>query len=288
MKNGCSLCPVKCGVDRKSSLGYCGAGENIKIAKYYLHKYEEPIICGYNGSGTIFFVGCSLKCAFCQNYALSRNETGKEISPEDLAEIFADLQRQGAANINLVTPTQFVPKIVKAFEIYRPKIPVVYNTSSYENIETLKLIDLYADIYLPDLKFFYPETSKRYTGKNDYFSVASAAVKFMMNSKKRVIGSDGQLKQGVILRHMVMPLGINDTREILKWFAENNKNGAYFSLMSQYTPYGEYEKFPELKRRITKREYDRAYEEMLRLGITDYFLQELKSASESFIPKWDY
>lgn len=288
MKNGCSLCPVKCGVDRKSSLGYCGAGENIKIAKYYLHKYEEPIICGYNGSGTIFFVGCSLKCAFCQNYALSRNETGKEIFPEDLAEIFADLERQGAANVNLVTPTQFVPKIVKAFEIYRPKIPVVYNTSSYENIETLELIDLYADIYLPDLKFFYPETSKRYTGKSDYFSIASAAVKFMMNSKKRVIGSDGQLKQGVILRHMVMPLGINDTREILKWFAENNKNGAYFSLMSQYTPYGEYEKFPELKRRITKREYDRAYEEMLRLGIADYFLQELKSASESFIPKWDY
>lgn len=288
MKNGCSLCPVKCGVDRKSSLGYCGAGENIKIAKYYLHKYEEPIICGYNGSGTIFFVGCSLKCAFCQNYALSRNETGKEISPEDLAEIFADLQRQGAANVNLVTPTQFVPKIVKAFEIYRPKIPVVYNTSSYENIETLKLIDLYADIYLPDLKFFYPETSKRYTGKSDYFSVANAAVKFMMNSKKRVIGEDGQLKQGVILRHMVMPLGINDTREILKWFAENNKNGAYFSLMSQYTPYGEYEKFPELKRRITKREYDRAYEEMLKLGIKDYFLQELESASESFIPKWDY
>ena len=152
----------------------------------------------------------------------------------------------------------------------------------------MRLIDLYADVYLPDLKFYHAENAARYTGKADYFYIASAAIKFMMDRKPRVVGEDGQLKQGVIVRHMVMPLGIGDTKEILKWFSLNKKNGAYFSLMAQYTPYGDYAKFPELKRRITKREYETAYEEMIKLGVDDYFIQELKSASESFIPKWDY
>ena len=288
MEKGCFLCPLKCGADRKVKKGVCGAGENMKIAKYYLHKYEEPIICGYNGSGTVFFVGCSLSCVFCQNYELSRNLTGKEISPKELSEIFKKLEDMGASNINLVTPTQFVYKISEAFSLYSPKIPVVYNTSSYETVEALKVIDEFIDIYLPDLKFYSPEISFRYTGKKNYFGHASRAVEFMMNSKERVIGSDGQLKKGVIVRHMVMPLCVDDTKRILKWFSENKKNGAYFSLMAQYTPFGETEKYPELKRRITKREYNIAYEEMIRLGITDYFLQELGSAKESFIPKWDF
>ena len=284
----CYLCPVRCGADRSASTGACGVGENLKIAKYYLHKYEEPILNGKNGSGTVFFVGCSLKCVFCQNYALSRSETGKEISPKELAEIFKRLEDMGAENINLVTPTQFVEKIAEAFEIYRPAIPVVYNTHAYENIKTLEIIDPYVDIYLPDLKFFSPEISMRYTKKKDYFSIAANAVIFMMNSKKRIIGDDGTLKQGVIVRHLVLPLNVPDTKKILNWFSVNKKNGAYFSLMAQYTPFGEYEKYPELKRRITKGEYERAYEEMLRLDITDYFIQELKSASESFIPEWDF
>ncbi|MBO4323458.1 MAG: radical SAM protein, partial [Clostridia bacterium] len=262
MRKGCDLCPIGCKADRKTRLGYCGAGENIKIAKYYLHKFEEPIICGYQGSGTVFFVGCPLKCVFCQNYELSRNQTGKEISPEELAEIFKELEGMNAANINLVTPTQYVNEIAEAFKIYRPKIPIVYNTSSYETVETLKIIDEFVDIYLPDLKFYSPEISLRYTGKKNYFEIASKAVKFMMESKKREVGEDGQLKQGVIVRHMVMPLCVNDTREVLKWFKENEKNGAYLSLMAQYTPFGEANKYPELKRRITKGEYDRAAEEL--------------------------
>ena len=287
MKN-CNLCPLSCNADRKNFVGACGVGENIKIAKYYLHKYEEPIICGKNGSGTVFFVGCALKCVFCQNYILSRSETGKEISPEELADIFKQLESDGAANINLVTPTQFTLKIAEAFEIYRPKIPVVYNTHSYEKIETLKIIDPYVDIYLPDLKFFSPEVSFRYTGKKDYFEIASKAVKFMMQSKPKRTSKKGELLSGVIVRHLVLPLNVPDTKKILRWFSENKEEGTYLSLMSQYTPFGNVDNFPELKRRITKGEYNRAIDEMLSLGITDYFLQESSSASESFIPSWDF
>ncbi len=288
MSGLCKICPIECNADRNSGVGYCGQSNKIKIAKYYLHTFEEPPISGKNGSGTVFFCGCSLKCVFCQNYQLSRSQTGKEISPSQLAEIFKELENMGAHNVNLVTPAHFVPQIVEALKIYRPKIPIVYNTHSYEKVETLKIIDPYVDIYLPDLKFFSSELSKRYTGKADYFDVASKAISFMLNSKKTVFGSDGMLKQGVVVRHMIMPLGVKDSKALLSWFAQNKINGAYLSLMGQYTPFGENENFPELKRPITKREYQRVYEHLLSLKITDYFAQELGSASESFIPKWDF
>ncbi len=288
MSGLCKICPIECNADRNSGVGYCGQSNKIKIAKYYLHTFEEPPISGKNGSGTVFFCGCSLKCVFCQNYQLSRSQTGKEISPSQLAEIFKELENMGAHNVNLVTPAHFAPQIVEALKIYRPKIPIVYNTHSYEKVETLKIIDPYVDIYLPDLKFFSSELSKRYTGKADYFDVASKAISFMLNSKKTVFGSDGMLKQGVVVRHMIMPLGVKDSKALLSWFAQNKVNGAYLSLMGQYTPFGENENFPELKRPITKREYQRVYEHLLSLKITDYFAQELGSASESFIPKWDF
>ena len=288
MSGLCKICPIECNADRNSGVGYCGQSNKIKIAKYYLHTFEEPPISGKNGSGTVFFCGCSLKCVFCQNYQLSRSQTGKEISPSQLAEIFKELENMGAHNVNLVTPAHFVPQIVEALKIYRPKIPIVYNTHSYEKVETLKIIDPYVDIYLPDLKFFSSELSKRYTGKADYFDVASKAISFMLNSKKTVFGSDGMLKQGVVVRHMIMPLGVKDSKALLSWFAQNKVNGAYLSLLGQYTPFGENENFPELKRPITKREYQRVYEHLLSLKITDYFAQELGSASESFIPKWDF
>lgn len=288
MNNKCDLCPVNCRANRQIAAGYCGEKHAIKIAKYYLHKYEEPVICGGNGSGTIFFCGCSLKCVFCQNYALSRSQTGKEITPFELADIFKKLENDGACNINLVTPTHFTPEIVKAFEIYKPKIPVVYNTHSYEKIETLKLIDPYIDVYLPDLKFFAPERAERYTGKSDYFEIASRAITFMMNSKKAAFDKNGQMTSGVIVRHLILPLGVSDSEKIVEWFAEHKKNGAYLSLMAQYTPFGNVENFPELKRKIMAREYERVYEKMLDCGITDYFVQEEESASESFIPEWDF
>lgn len=284
----CDLCPLGCGADRYSRPGACGVKDKIKIAKYYPHMYEEPPISGTKGSGTVFFVGCSLRCAFCQNYDLSRAKTGKEITPAELAGIFRELESSGVHNINLVTPTQFVPQIAEAFSIYRPKIPVVYNTHSYEKVSTLRAIDPYVDIYLPDFKFFSPDLAYRYTGKRDYPEVAAEAVDFMLGSKRAVFGEDGMMKSGVVVRHMIMPLGAADSRKVVDWFAEHKKNGAYFSLMAQYTPFGEYAGFPELRRRITRGEYDRVYEYMLSRGITGYFIQELGSASESFIPSWDF
>ena len=288
MSTNCKLCPIECGLDREKGVGYCGQSNKMKIAKYYLHTFEEPPISGLNGSGTVFFCGCALKCVFCQNYELSRSKTGKEITPKELADIFKELEDMGAHNINLVTPAHFVQEIVEAFKIYRPKVPVVYNTHSYEKVESLSIIDPYVDIYLPDLKFFSPELAKRYTGKDNYFDVATKAIAFMMNSKKTMFGSDGLLKQGVVVRHMIMPLGVKDSKQLLTWFAENKQNGAYISLMGQYTPFGKIDDFPELKRPITKREYQRVYEHLLALNVTDYFAQELGSSSESFIPKWDF
>lgn len=284
----CNLCPNNCNVNRKNGeIGACGVDSNIKIAKYYLHPFEEPVISCKNGSGTVFFTGCSLKCVYCQNYDLSRNKRGKIITPNNLADIFKELESLGADNINLVTPTHYVDEIVKAFEIYRPNIPIIYNTHAYENIETLEKIDKYINVYLPDIKFYSSKTSLRYTGKENYFQVASKAVSYMMNAKKTVI-ENGKMTSGVIVRHLILPLNRNDSVEVLKWFKQNAKNNAYFSLMAQYTPYGDYEKYPELSRKITKKEYDYVFNALNELDITNAFIQQRDSASEKFIPVWDF
>ena len=288
MSNFCNICPNKCGVLRtQDSLGRCKATNDIKIAKYYLHPFEEPLISGKNGSGTIFFTGCALRCVFCQNYELSRNTRGKTITPSELADIFKKLEDMGAHNINLVTPSHYANEIIKAFEIYTPKIPIVYNTHGYEDIETLKKLDKYISVYLPDLKFFSSEVSKRYTGLSDYFEVASKAVKFMMESKKTVI-ENGLMKSGVIVRHLILPLCSNDSIAIIKWFSENKVNEPYFSLMSQYTPFGDIENYPELKRKITKKEYQRALNAIENYNISDCFIQDLTSSKEEYIPSWDF
>ena len=284
----CNLCPNNCNVNRKNGeIGACGVESNIKIAKYYLHPFEEPVISCKNGSGTVFFTGCSLKCVYCQNYDLSRNKRGKIITPNNLADIFKELESLGADNINLVTPTHYVDEIIKAFEIYRPNIPIIYNTHAYENIETLEKIDKYINVYLPDIKFYSSKTSLRYTGKENYFEVASKAVSYMMNAKKTVI-ENGKMTSGVIVRHLILPLNRNDSVEVLKWFKQNAKNNAYFSLMAQYTPYGDYEKYPELSRKITKKEYDYVFNALNELDITNAFIQQRDSASEKFIPVWDF
>ena len=284
----CNLCPNNCNVNRKNGeIGACGVDSNIKIAKYYLHPFEEPVISCKNGSGTVFFTGCSLKCVYCQNYDLSRNKRGKIITPNNLADIFKELESLGADNINLVTPTHYVDEIIKAFEIYSPNIPLIYNTHAYENIETLEKIDKYINVYLPDIKFYSSKTSLRYTGKENYFEVASKAVSYMMNAKKTVI-EDGKMTSGVIVRHLILPLNRNDSVEVLKWFKQNAKNNAYFSLMAQYTPYGDYEKYPELSRKITKKEYDYVFNALNELDITNAFIQQRDSASEKFIPVWDF
>ncbi len=281
----CALCPISCGADREKSAGYCGV-KGVKIAKYYLHPFEEPVISHGKGSGCIFFCGCSLRCAFCQNYELSRNERGKEITARELADIFKELEEQGADNINLVTPTHYVTEIAEAFQLYRPDIPVVYNTHGYEKIETLKIVDGFADIYLPDLKFIDPFLSERYTGRADYAKYALPAVEFMAQ-KPLKFDESGKMLSGCIVRHLILPLAAYDGIKVAEFVATLPKD-VYFSLMSQYTPFGEADKFPELKRRITDREYKSVLAAVQRLGLTNVFLQDRESARTDFIPKWDY
>lgn len=284
----CNLCPNNCNADRSVTAGKCGVTDKIKIAKYYLHKFEEPIISGENGSGTVFFCGCSLGCVFCQNYELSRNLRGKEITTNGLADIFKELEDMGATNVNLVTPTHYVPQIAKALDIYKPKIPVVYNTHSYENLSTIKFINDYVDIYLPDIKYFSPTLSNRYTCKSDYFEKASEVIDFMANSKKLEFFDNGTLKSGVIVRHLVLPQGVADSKKILDWFKEQIDDKAYINVMSQYTPFGDISKFPELNRKITRREYENVLDYAMSLNIKNVYYQEQKSASTDYIPKWDY
>ncbi|MBO5457414.1 MAG: radical SAM protein [Clostridia bacterium] len=284
----CKLCPVECGANRLQGVGACGVSE-LRIAKYYLHPFEEPCISFRKGSGTIFFAGCNLRCTFCQNYEVSRAKRGKAITPDELADIFKELEDRGAENVSLVTPSHLVAYLVRAFEIYKPKIPVVYNTGSYEKVDTLRLIDPYVDIYLPDMKFYSPALSKRYLGKEDYFDYASEAISFMANAKPLRMTDEGKMLSGCIVRHLVMPLCTSDSKALIKWFNAYLPPSTRLSLMSQYTPFGNIEGYQELSRPITAREYDAVVEKALELGLEDrLYLQERKSSGESYIPSWDF
>ncbi len=282
----CTLCPVACGADRQNYNGFCGV-KGLNVAKYYLHPYEEPCISFKKGSGTVFFTGCNLRCVFCQNYELSRAQRGKAISPMNLVDIFKELEDAGAENISLVTPSHVVENIVEALQIYKPKIPLVYNSHGYEKIETLKMIDGFVDIYLPDLKFYSPALAKRYTGREDYFDYASEAVAFMAK-KPLVMREDGKMLSGCIVRHLILPLCAQDSVKIVRWVQENLPETVYLSLMRQYTPFGEVEKFPELQRKITAREYQQVLSCVLDCGLKNVFLQDGESADRVFIPKWDF
>lgn len=285
----CELCPVSCQADRGKGAGACGVG-GIKIAKYYLHPYEEPVISFKNGSGCIFFCGCSLRCVFCQNWELSRSMRGREISVHGLADIFKSLEERGADNINLVTPTHYVDKIAEAFAIYRPGIPVIYNTHGYEKTETLKIADAFTDVYLPDLKFIDPFLSKRYTGREDYARYALPAIRHMAQ-KPLKFSADGKMLSGCIVRHLILPLAAYDSVEIVK-FVSTLPETVYFSLMSQYTPFGDAADgngvYPELARRITDREYKTVLSAVRAAGLTNVFLQDRNSAEAAYIPQWDW
>lgn len=281
----CALCPIECRVDREKSYGRCGV-KGIKIAKYYLHPFEEPVISHANGSGCIFFCGCTLKCAFCQNFELSRNMRGKEISVRELADIFRRLEDMGADNINLVTPTQYVDKIAEAFSIYKPNIPVVNNTHGYEKLQTLTLADTFTDIYLPDFKFMDPFLSKRYTGIENYAEYATQAVRHMAQ-KPLKFDESGKMLSGCIVRHLILPGAVYDSLKVVEFVASLPKD-TYFSLMSQYTPFGEATKFKELSRPITKREYAAVLSAVRAYNLKNVFLQNRSSEGEGFIPKWDY
>ncbi len=282
----CKLCPTECGANRLVGAGACGVS-GLHVAKYYLHPFEEPCISFKNGSGTVFFTGCNLRCAFCQNYELSRAQRGKAITPTELAEIFRELEDRGAENISLVTPSHLIPYLVRAFREYRPKIPVVYNTGSYEKVDALKRIDEYVDIYLPDLKFYSPALSKRYLGKENYFEIASSAIEFM-SQKPQKMTSDGKMLSGTVVRHLVMPLCVSDSKALLKWIRNALPSDIYVSLMRQYTPFGAIDGLPELARPVTAREYDSVIDTALALGLNNLFLQDKAASDQKYIPDWDY
>ena len=287
----CRLCPRNCRVNRKERTGFCGEKDGIRCARAALHHWEEPCISGTRGSGAVFFSGCSLKCCYCQNYQISQEGLGKEISPEKLARIFLDLQEQGAHNINLVTGTHFLPGILTALDLARPKlsIPVVYNCGGYEKPEVIRLLDGYVDIYLPDLKYFDPELSARYSGTRDYFAQASQAVSAMISQTgSPVFDEDGIMQKGVIIRHMVLPGSRKDSISILHWIRENlPEEGFLLSLLSQYTPFYKSREYPQINRRLTTYEYDKVLEEAISLGLTRGFMQEKSSAKEEYTPPFD-
>ncbi len=284
--NKCTLCPVSCGADRNTRAGKCGV-KGLTVAKYYLHPFEEPPISHKNGSGTVFFGGCSLRCAFCQNYDVSRANRGKEITPKELAEIFRKLENMGAENINLVTPDHVSHLIAEALTLYRPRVPVVYNSSGYCKTEALEQIAPYVDIWLPDFKFYSPALAERYTGRKDYFDYASQAIPFMAQ-KPVVFREDGKMLSGIIVRHLVLPMNAGDSKNVLSFLRAVLGADTPLSLMRQYVPMGEAERFPELTRKTNAREYARVVDHALSLGFTNVYTQKKESADVSFVPAWDF
>ncbi|MBQ2676947.1 MAG: radical SAM protein [Clostridia bacterium] len=285
----CTLCPRKCKVNRSEATGFCGANNQVKLAKAYLHKWEEPCISGENGSGTVFFSGCQLRCCFCQNYEVSRLNTGKVVSVERLARIFTELQCSGAHNINLITPTPYVPMIIDALNIAKPTIPVVYNCGGYESVDTISKLCGYVDVYMPDVKFFKAEYSGKYLKCTDYFDKAIAALEAMIHQVgKPKFDEKGNMVKGVIVRHLVMPSMYKDSIQILNQLYEKFGNDKFLlSLMSQYTPCGDAGLYPEINRKVTTLEYNKVVDTASKLGF-EGFCQDKSSAVTEYIPKWDY
>lgn len=281
----CTLCPLSCGADRPAQAGRCGA-RGLSLAKYYLHPFEEPPVSYKNGSGTVFFCGCSLRCVFCQNYELSRATRGKEITPKDLADIFRELEDKGAENINLVTPDHVAAYVAEALSLYKPSIPVVYNSGGYVTQEALEMVAPYVDVWLPDLKFFSSELSERYTGRRDYFEYASEAIRFMAKTPFR--WKDGKLLSGLLVRHLVLPACSSDSLRVLDFLGQTLDKTVPLSVMRQYTPMGKIQNFPELNRRVTAREYNRVLDYALSLGFENIYTQDKASAETAFIPKWEF
>lgn len=291
----CDLCPRKCLVDRKKGeKGICGQTENLKVARAALHFWEEPCISGDAGSGAVFFSGCPLHCVFCQNENIANGTVGKEISVERLAEIFLELQEKGANNINLVTPGHFVPQITKALDLAKQeglKLPIVYNTSSYETVETIKRLEGYVDIYLPDFKYMSPGLSKKYSHAPDYAEVAKAAIAEMVRQTGKAVfvngDEDNLILRGTIVRHLTLPGCMEDSMQILKYLHETYGDTIYISIMNQFTPLSNLEKYPELNRKITDEEYETLVDYAIDIGIENGFVQEGDTAEESFIPAFD-
>lgn len=290
----CELCPRMCGVDRSKKRGFCGMGDKITAAKAMLHFWEEPCISGECGSGTIFFSGCVMKCVFCQNYNISFENIGREISEERLAEIFLELEEKGALNINLVNPTHFVPQILRSIETARKQglsVPIVYNSGGYERVETLRMLEGRIDVYLPDVKYFSDELAVRFSAAPNYFDTAMNAVAEMVRQTGRPRFDEyGIINKGVIVRHLVLPWQYRDSIEVIKHIGERFGGELLFSLMSQYTPFGRVKTdpmFERMNRRITTFEYRKALEAVYEAGL-EGFVQEKSSAREEYTPRFDF
>lgn len=288
----CLLCPRKCGINRRTGqTGVCGVSSEIKVARAALHYWEEPCISGKRGSGAVFFSGCSLHCVFCQNREISDGKEGKVISKERLSDIFIELAGKGANNINLVTPGQYIPDIVWAVNDAKSrgmKLPIIYNTSGYENVTELKLLEGIVDVYLPDFKYMDSTLSAMYSRAKDYPSVAKQALSEMVRQQPDVVIDDatGLIQKGVIVRQLLLPGHVNDAKAVLKYLYDTYRDHVYISMMSQFTPIA-LEDYPEINRTVTRREYERLVDYALEIGITNAFIQEGDVAKDSFIPAFD-
>ena len=282
----CSICPRHCNVDRSVNLGFCQSPDNFRVARAALHFWEEPCISGKEGSGTVFFSGCNLKCVFCQNNEISAENKGVEISDDKLISIFENLISQGANNINLVNPTHYAKRLAKVLSRWKSPVPIVYNSSGYEEVETLKALDGLIDIYLPDLKYIRAEKAMRYSKAADYFEKASAALLEMRRQVEDKFDGD-IMKSGMIIRHLILPQNTNSSIAVLDFIKSNFPN-TFVSLMAQYTPCGDLSEFPENNRKITKREYEKVVNYAFDNSFDKLFIQELSSADKSFIPKFDF
>lgn len=288
----CLLCPRKCGINRGTGqTGVCGVSAEIRVARAALHYWEEPCISGEKGSGAVFFSGCSLHCVFCQNREISDGKAGKVISKERLSDIFIELAGKGANNINLVTPGQYIPDIVWAVSDARRRgmeLPIVYNTSGYEDADELKQLEGIVDVYLPDFKYMDSVLSAKYSRAKDYPSVAKQALSEMVRQQPRVVIDDatGLIQKGVIVRQLLLPGHVNDAKAILKYLHDTYRNSIYISMMSQFTPIA-LKDYPEINRTVTGREYERLIDYAIKIGITNAFIQEGDVAKDSFIPAFD-
>ena len=289
----CNICPHKCGVNRSNGIkGRCKCDNKIKIALASVHNYEEPCISGKNGSGTVFFSNCNLNCIYCQNYEISQLGKGKEITIEHLAQIFIKQQEKNVNNINLVTPTMYVPQIIEAIKIARKKgleIPIVYNTNGYESVETLKLLEGYVDIYLPDLKYYYDDLAKKYSKVDNYFEIATKAIQEMYRQVGTpVLDENGVMKKGLMIRHLILPNEVQNSKKVLKWIKENIDSNVYVSIMAQYFPTYKAKEIPEIARKITKEEYEKVENYLYELDLENGYIQELGEHEEEYVPTWEY
>ncbi len=287
----CEICPHKCKIDRtKNQVGRCKSKDTVKLALASIHNFEEPCISGGNGSGTVFFSNCNLSCEFCQNYEISQQGLGKEISIERLAEIFIEQQLRGADNINLVSPTSYAVQIIEAIKIAKNnglKIPIIYNTNGYENVETLKLLEGYIDVYLPDLKYAENDLAKKYSKIENYFEIATSAIKEMYRQAgENEYDENGIIKKGIIIRHLILPNHTENSKKVLKWIAENMPKNITVSVMAQYFPTYKAKEIKDINRKITKYEYQKIENYLYSLDLENGYIQEMGNNEEIYVPKW--